>query len=262
MDTATVTTSWDDGHSADLRIAELLLRFGLKGTFYVAFNDPKPQEIGDGEIRALHRMGMEIGSHTLTHRLLTGRTLAEVKFELSESKKRLEDILGAAVVALSYPQGAYTAAARRALAETGYTLGRSTIAFRIGRRFDPLLMPISIEFCRASRRSITRHALRDGNLAGLVEWLRVARLDTDPVALSASMFDAALASGGIFHLNARSWEIDQNGLWSDLENAIRHLAHRPGVYYATNSETAEDSTIGSRPLVNPGLPQRAFGNGA
>jgi peptidoglycan/xylan/chitin deacetylase (PgdA/CDA1 family) len=239
MHTATVTTSWDDGHSADLRVAELLAANGLKGTFYVAFNDPQPKQISDHALRTLYAMGMEIGSHTVTHRLLTGRGPAEIRFELTESKKRLEDILGAAITAFSYPQGAYTASARKALVETGYTLARSTVAFRTGRDFDPFLMPISVEFCRASPAAITRHALRDGNFLGLTRWLWIARRETDPAALSRLLFEAAVASGGIFHLNARSWEIDQNGLWPDLVATIRNLAGRERIRAATNSEAAQ-----------------------
>ena len=30
-----VTTSWDDGYPADLRVAELLAKHGVAGTFYV-----------------------------------------------------------------------------------------------------------------------------------------------------------------------------------------------------------------------------------
>ena len=30
-----ITTSWDDGHPLDLRVAELLAKYGLQGTFYV-----------------------------------------------------------------------------------------------------------------------------------------------------------------------------------------------------------------------------------
>jgi hypothetical protein len=30
-----ITTSWDDGHPSDLRVAELLIKHGLRGTFYV-----------------------------------------------------------------------------------------------------------------------------------------------------------------------------------------------------------------------------------
>ena len=231
-----VTTSWDDGHHTDLRLAERLAAYALKGTFYVALNHPGDKDIGDDEIRALQRMGMEIGSHTLTHRLLTNRSAEEVRYELAESKTRIEDITGAPVVAFSYPEGAFTAAVCVALAETGYTLGRTTIAFRTSTMFDPTRMPISIDFRRASRVALARHALRDANIVGLADWLRLARLETDPVKLGKLLFDAALARGGIFHLNARSWEIDGNGLWQDLDALLSHVAHRPGVHYVTNSE--------------------------
>lgn len=32
---AVVTSSWDDGHPLDLRVADLLARCGVKGTYYV-----------------------------------------------------------------------------------------------------------------------------------------------------------------------------------------------------------------------------------
>lgn len=101
MPTTIVTTSWDDGHHIDLRLADRLATHRLKGTFYVALNHPRQKEIADDEIQTLQRMGMEIGSHTLTHRLLTGRLASEVRYELKESKARLEDIVGAPVVSLS-----------------------------------------------------------------------------------------------------------------------------------------------------------------
>lgn len=231
-----VTTSWDDGHSKDMRVAELLGAHGVKGTFYISFNYPERPQISNGEIRTLYGMGMEIGSHTLTHRLLTGRPADEVRHELSESRKRLEDILGAAVAAFSYPQGAYTAAARTALAETGYRLGRSTVEFRTASKFDPLLMPVSAEFCRRSRTAIIRHALRDGNLAGLTNWARNLRVEPDPLRLGRLMFDDVCARGGIFHLTARSWEIDNGELWRDLEAMLGYIAGDPGIRYTTNSQ--------------------------
>ena len=100
-----VTTSWDDGHHQDIRTAELLARYGLKGTFYVAFNEPSQPQISDDEIRTLRDMGMEIGSHTLSHRLLTEIPQEEVPGELIESKKRLDDILGEPNQSISYPLG-------------------------------------------------------------------------------------------------------------------------------------------------------------
>jgi len=247
MPTTIVTTSWDDGHPTDLRLAERLAAYALKGTFYVALNHPGSKDIGDDEIRALQRMGMEIGSHTLSHRLLTGRPVDEVRYELSESRARLEDITGGPVVSFSYPEGAFTAAACSVLTETGYTLGRTTMAFRTPTSFDPARMPISIDFRRASRIALARHALRDANVAGLADWLRLARLETDPVRLGKLLFDAALNNGGVFHVNARSWEIDGNHLWQDLDSLLGHVAHRPGVHYATNSEALTLTKLALQP---------------
>jgi peptidoglycan-N-acetylglucosamine deacetylase len=249
---ATVTTSWDDGHDADLRVADLLAAHGLKGTFYVAFNHPESKGISDQDIRILSRMGMEIGSHTLTHRLLTGRPAAEIRHEMSESKRRLEDILGAPVSAFSYPQGGFTAVARAALIDTGYRLGRSTIAFRTAYDFDPWLMPISVEFCRYSRIAIIRHALRDGNLAGLVNWMHIARLEVDPLCLGRLIFDEVIARGGIFHLNARSWEVESNGLWREFEAMVRYIARFSDVRHVTNSEALYAPALIRPPRLSAG----------
>ena len=31
-----ITTSWDDGNKLDIKVAELLDKYGMKGTFYIA----------------------------------------------------------------------------------------------------------------------------------------------------------------------------------------------------------------------------------
>ena len=36
-----VTTSWDDGHSLDMKLYNLLEEYGLKGTFYITTDRPE-----------------------------------------------------------------------------------------------------------------------------------------------------------------------------------------------------------------------------
>ena len=229
-----VTTSWDDGHHQDLRTAELLARFGLKGTFYVAFNEPAELEISVDEIRALHEMGMEIGSHTLSHRILTEIPRSEIFAELVESKKRLEDILGEPVSAISFPLGYHNDLVMKVWKEAGYRLGRTTKAFQTSTDFDPSLMPITVEFYRYSRLAITRHAARDINVGGLLRWL-AAGMPTEPLYLARHFFNKVAEGGGVFHLNARSWEIDDFNLWSELEDLFRHIGAQAGIEARTNS---------------------------
>ena len=78
-----ITTSWDDGHPLDLRIAELLNEFGLTGTFYIA-RDYLPERLSDAQVAALSKRH-EIGAHTLTHPMLDRIPAAAAYQEISGS---------------------------------------------------------------------------------------------------------------------------------------------------------------------------------
>lgn len=233
-----VTTSWDDGHHDDIKTAELLSRYGLKGTFYVAFNEPAEPEISEDEIRVLHDMGMEIGSHTMSHRMLTQIPRGEIPRELIESKKRLDDILGTPIQAISFPLGYHNDTVLDVWQKAGYTLGRITKAFQTSLTFDPRLMPITVDFCKYPRFAIARHAARDFNVSGLLRWAG-AGLTNDPPRLARHFFDQVAANGGLFHLYARSWEIEEFGLWDELDSLFRHIAAHGNVRFATNSGVLE-----------------------
>jgi peptidoglycan/xylan/chitin deacetylase (PgdA/CDA1 family) len=93
-------------------------------------------------VRALRRAGMDVQSHTSTHRVLqtlTPRALAE---ELAGSRAMLEDVLGEPVRAISYPVGHPIASApriREAVVAAGYELGFSNCTGANDMRsFDPL----------------------------------------------------------------------------------------------------------------------------
>lgn len=65
---------------------------------------PSPMLTWD-QVRAMHAMGMVIGSHTMTHPNLPNAGLADAEREIRESKARLEDELSAPVTMFSYPNG-------------------------------------------------------------------------------------------------------------------------------------------------------------
>lgn len=91
---------------------------------------------------ALRRAGMDVQSHTRTHRVLQTLEPAQLADELGGSRRMLEDVLGEPVVAVSYPVGKplrETPHVARAVREAGYELGFSnnTGVNRL-RDFDPL----------------------------------------------------------------------------------------------------------------------------
>jgi peptidoglycan/xylan/chitin deacetylase (PgdA/CDA1 family) len=103
------------------------------------------------EVRALRAAGMEIHSHTRTHRILQTLPLDELADELGGARDDLERELGEPVRAVSYPVGRSVAAAppiRRAVHEAGYDLGFSNTSgvTWTSRPFDPLdIRRISVE---------------------------------------------------------------------------------------------------------------------
>ncbi|MGN6681077.1 MAG: polysaccharide deacetylase family protein, partial [Streptosporangiaceae bacterium] len=96
MKTAVLTTSWDDGHRCDVRLARMLKEYGLRATFYVA---PENQEFAKQDLLTLPEVrdlsqDFEIGAHSMTHRRLPTISEQEAAREISESKAVLEQVTG------------------------------------------------------------------------------------------------------------------------------------------------------------------------
>ena len=220
MSNGAITTSWDDGHPLDLKTAALLAKYGLKGTFYVPTRHSEWPLMRKCEILELDRMGMEIGSHTVNHAILPQLTDAEAWSELTDSRKELEDLLGKPVPAFCFPKGRFNSRTCTLARDAGYQLARTTVGFRTERSFDAACMPVSVQFVPHTASIHVRHALKEANVKGLLNWLRVCKLITDLPELCVLMMRFAAAQGGIFHIWGHSWEIDGLGLWSQLEKVF------------------------------------------
>ena len=237
--TAIVTSSWDDGHPLDVRLAELLAAHGLRGTFYVPITNADRAVLKPAELNTLQQLQMEIGAHTYSHTALPALDPSTIVHELISSKTALEDIVARPVTSFCYPQGKFNCWARQQTIEAGYRLARTTVSFRLGYDFDPFLMPTSFQFVPHPSANHVRHALKEGNFRGLVEWIANFGARSNLLELLDVMFQYILQQGGILHLWGHSWEIEQESLWEVLDVALGHIAHHPEVLYLTNTETLE-----------------------
>ena len=72
------------------------------------------------QIRELRDAGFEIGSHTHTHRPLTGLSDDDARAELVRSREALERELGAPPSYVAYPRGLFAERHKRVAREAGY----------------------------------------------------------------------------------------------------------------------------------------------
>jgi peptidoglycan/xylan/chitin deacetylase (PgdA/CDA1 family) len=130
-----VCLTFDDGCDTDLLVAAPVLReAGFNATvFIVAGFIGTPRFLDGSQLRELHHAGLEIGSHSMTHRHLSDLDDRELRAELRASKDRLEQLVGSPVVHLSCPNGRWSPRVAQFAKEVGYeTISTS----RIDRNFQ------------------------------------------------------------------------------------------------------------------------------
>ena len=92
------------------------------------------------EVREMHRLGMTIGSHTMTHPNLPNAGLDAARRELAESKMRIEEMIQAPVTMFSYPNGGAerycTPELKSLVAEIGFAAATTSRNAFAGARSD------------------------------------------------------------------------------------------------------------------------------
>jgi len=226
-----VTTSWDDGHKLDIRLAALLKKYGIRGTFYVCPQDRefKKEDLLDSEDILSISKDFEIGGHTITHPHLTTVTTSRADEEISQSKAYLEELLQQAVTAFCYPYGDYNDEVKDLVKKHGYKLARTTRRYAFDITEDVFELPTS--FHTYAHYSDLHKILFFSNFS-LVnckkywDWEKLAKV----------LFERTCQTGGVFHLWGHSWEIEKNNGWQKLESVLSYIAKRNNVIHQTNTE--------------------------
>lgn len=115
----------------------------------------------------LQAQGIVIGSHTLTHPLLTRVDPARARQEVAGSRARLEAMLGRPVALFAYPGGDFDAAVERAVQAAGYAAAFTTATGTVA----PGARPSALRRTEVSA-SDSRFVFRM-KLAGALDWLAV-----------------------------------------------------------------------------------------
>lgn len=88
----------------------------------------------------MDKNNLHIGSHTVTHPILTNIPETQLNFELQNSKKRLEEMLERRVEMFCYPNGAVNENVRQSVEKNGYSGAVTTCQGFNSDDVDPLLL--------------------------------------------------------------------------------------------------------------------------
>ncbi|MFZ4724242.1 MAG: polysaccharide deacetylase family protein [Paludibacter sp.] len=203
-----VVTSWDDGQMKDIDVMELLVKYGMKGTFYMNRNSKMIPYLSQLEAK-----GMEIGAHSWSHPAFNNSTPKRCLDEAVEMRRFLEKELNHPVFSFAYPfnyVAAYDAEGDyvlRSIRQAGYWSGRPTTQGdnKIDSIIEPLAMRPNFHF------------------------------NSGKTKIKAK-FDQLLQNpGSILYIWGHSYELAGNGQQT-LEEVLGAVGNHPDVWYATLGE--------------------------
>lgn len=129
-----VVLTFDDGYRNILSIKDFLVKNKIHPAIFIIADqinvDKKELDtnilfLTRDQILELHKAGWIIGSHSLTHRDFYKLTKDEIKYEVQQSKEKLQKELGVSISYFAYPKGKYTKEIVSNVKKAGYTLGLS-----------------------------------------------------------------------------------------------------------------------------------------
>ena len=219
-----VTFSYDDGVTQDIRLVEILNRYGLKATFNLNSEllgksgslDILGKKISHcklqpHEITEVYK-GHEIASHTLTHPDMTEMAAGEVIRQVERDRLNLSELSGVDVIGMAYPgsQPNYNSRIAGIIKDsTGVKYARTTVC---NNDFSP--QRDLYEF----HPSVFHR-----------DWERLYRLAEKFINLEPT-------SEKLFYIWGHSYEFDINNEWEKFEEFCKFISNRSDIFYGTNKE--------------------------
>ena len=217
-----VTFSYDDGVTQDIKLIEILDRYGLKCTFnlnsgtlgnkgtlernhtIVPFD-----KVDVNMVETVYR-DHEVAVHTVTHPDLTVLSDDEIVYEIEQDRETLTRLSGQKVVGMAYPGGnADTRVADLIKAKTEILYARTIKPTRNFEKQENLLL-----------FNPTVHQIKEDLLFSLAD----------------EFLNDKSQNEMLFYIWGHAFEFDAYRSWESFERFCRLIGGHSDVFYGTNSE--------------------------
>lgn len=216
-----LTLSYDDGVEQDIRLIEIMNKYGLKGTFnlnsglYAKEGTVYPQgqihrRMSKSQVTQVYKdCGQEVAMHAYEHADLVGIPLHQVPYQIIKDKEQLEEQFGRIIRGFAYPYGTVNGTVSKLLEDMGVAYAR------------------------------TVHSTHDFHLPS--DWLQLPATchHNDPKLMDlARQFTQQNPYGRpwMFYLWGHSYEFEANDNWQVIEEFAEFMGGRDDIWYATNIE--------------------------
>ena len=219
-----VTFSFDDGVTQDIRLIEILNRYGLKGTFNLnsellgkdgalVRNDRRVDHIkvNPADVSRIYA-GHEVAVHTLTHPMLPDLEEAEVIRQVEEDRRNLSGLCGYEVVGMAYPGGGVNFNERVA----------EIIRLHTGVKY--------------ARTTVSTHCFNEQTALHTFH-PSVYYIEEDLDRMVDEFLAAESDEPQLLYIWGHSYEMDAEYIsWARFEEICRKLSGRADIFYGTNRE--------------------------
>ena len=219
-----VTLSYDDGVEQDVRLIEILDKYGIKCTFNLNSGCWAPEGVVYPQGQIHRRMSKsqvakvyanpnhEVAAHCLTHASLTELSPAEIAWEVLEDRRNLEEMFGGLIRGLAYPFGTFSDKVVDALKATGTAYARTVN---------------STNDCSIPGDWLRLHPTCHHNAPNLMELCDRFLADTVPFG------------SRLFYLWGHSYEFEADNNWQVIEDFCAKMGGHDDVWYATNIQIVD-----------------------
>src|SRR4029077_17194873 len=122
---------------------------------------------------------------------------------------------------------------------SGFNGARTTRMLAHALKVNRFEMPTTLQAYPHPPLSYLKNLGKRRDLAGIGRYLKDYLPCRGWVEMGKKLFREVLDQGGIWHLYGHSWELEELGLWADLEEMLDYVANQPGVIYASNSQVLD-----------------------